>query len=180
MMCPDPKSPETIFGEAIAIESPEDRAAFLDQACQDDPELRRELEKLVMDHFRAGDFLENPAVPDATIGQPITEGPGTVIGPYKLLQQIGEGGMGVVYLADQREPIKRRVALKIIKPGMPYFVMELVNGIPITTYCDQQRLTTSERLDLFIPICQAIQHAQGVHSLVGRKRGDRPPSPRSL
>ena len=195
-MSPDPKSPETIFADAIAIESAEDRATFLDQACQDDPALRRELETLVMNHFRAGDFLENPAVQDATLVQPITEGPGTVIGPYKLLQQIGEGGMGVVYMADQSEPVKRRVALKIIKPGMdtrqviarfegerqalammdhpniarvfeagttetgrPYFVMELVKGVPITQYCDEHRLSPRQRLELFIPVCQAVQHA---------------------
>ena len=122
--------------------------------------------------------------------------PGTRIGPYKLLQQIGEGGMGVVYMAEQHEPVERRVALKIIKPGMdtrqviarfeaerqalammdhpniakvldagttdsgrPYFVMELVNGIPITQYCDEQHLTPRERLELFIPVCQAVQHA---------------------
>lgn len=124
------------------------------------------------------------------------ESPGDQIGPYKLLQQIGEGGMGVVYMAEQKEPVKRRVALKVIKPGMdsrqviarfeaerqalammdhpniarvldagqtdsgrPYFVMELVNGIPVTEYCDEQRLTPTERLRLFVPICHAVQHA---------------------
>ena len=127
---------------------------------------------------------------------PVTEGPGTVIGRYKLLEQIGEGGCGVVYVAEQKVPVKRRVALKIIKLGMdtrqvvarfqaerqalalmdhpniakvldggttksgrPYFVMELVKGIPITRYCDQENLTTRERLDLFIQVCHAIQHA---------------------
>jgi serine/threonine-protein kinase len=121
---------------------------------------------------------------------------GAQIGPYKLLQQLGEGGMGVVYMAEQIEPVERRVALKIIKPGMdtrqviarfeaerqalammdhpnvakvldagttnlgrPYFVMELVKGIPVTQYCDEQHLTPKERLELFIPICQAVQHA---------------------
>ena len=128
--------------------------------------------------------------------RPITEGPGTCIGPYKLLQQIGEGGMGIVYMAEQEKPVRRRVALKIIKPGMdtkqviarfeaerqalalmdhqniarvldagttetgrPYFVMELVHGVPITKYCDDTQLTPRERLELFIPVCQAIQHA---------------------
>ena len=129
-------------------------------------------------------------------------GPGTVIGPYKLLQQIGEGGMGVVYMAEQQEPVRRKVALKIIKPGMdsrqviarfeaerqalammdhqniarvldagttppsqggavgqPYFVMELVHGVPITRFCDDNKLTPRERLALFVPVCQAIQHA---------------------
>ncbi len=126
----------------------------------------------------------------------LSEGPGTKIGPYKLLQQIGEGGMGVVYMAEQEQPVRRKVALKIIKPGMdskqvvarfeaerqalammdhtniarvfdagttesgrPYFVMELVHGVPITHYCDSNQLTPRERLELFIPVCQAIQHA---------------------
>jgi serine/threonine protein kinase len=128
--------------------------------------------------------------------RPIVEGPGSRIGPYKLLQQIGEGGMGVVYMAEQEKPVRRRVALKIIKPGMdtsqviarfeaerqalalmdhqhiakvldagatetgrPYFVMELVRGVPITEYCDRNQLTLKERLELFIPVCNAIQHA---------------------
>ena len=126
----------------------------------------------------------------------ICEGPGTVIGPYKLLQQIGEGGMGVVFMAEQDEPIQRTVALKIIKPGMdtrqviarfeaerqalalmdhpniakvldagttesgrPYFVMELVKGVPITKYCDDKQLPVRTRLELLLPVCQAIQHA---------------------
>ena len=124
------------------------------------------------------------------------EGVGTVIGNYKLLQKIGEGGMGVVYMAEQSEPVVRRVALKIIKPGMdsrqviarfeaerqalalmdhpniarvldagatatgrPFFVMELVKGIPITRYCDEKHLTPRQRLELFVPICHAVQHA---------------------
>ena len=127
---------------------------------------------------------------------PISEGPGTVIGPYKLLQQIGEGGMGVVFMAEQTEPIQRTVALKIIKPGMdtrqviarfeaerqavammdhpniakvldagttdsgrPYFVMELVKGVPITKYCDEKHLPLRARLELFVQVCQAVQHA---------------------
>jgi eukaryotic-like serine/threonine-protein kinase len=134
--------------------------------------------------------------PTALGPRPITEGPGSSIGPYKLIQEIGEGGMGKVYLAAQERPVRRRVALKIIKPGMdteqvvarfeaerqalaimdhpsiakvldagstdsgrPYFVMEVVNGVPITQYCDAARLPTKERLDLFVPVCQAIQHA---------------------
>ena len=132
----------------------------------------------------------------ATVELPITERPGTVIGPYKLLQQIGEGGMGTVFMAEQTQPVQRKVALKVIKPGMdsrqviarfeaerqalammdhvniarvldagatesgrPYFVMELVHGVPITKYCDDNRLTPRERLELFVPVCQAIQHA---------------------
>src|SRR5262249_31877597 len=134
--------------------------------------------------------------PVATTDQPAGEGPGTVIGPYKLLEQIGEGGFGVVYMAEQTEPVRRKVALKILKPGMdtrqviarfeaerqalalmdhpniahvfdggetasgrPYFVMELVRGIPITGFCDENRLHVPERLGLFIGVCQALQHA---------------------
>src|ERR1700687_4167581 len=115
----DSPSPETIFGRAIAMASPAERAAFLNQACGDDPELRREIEKLVMDHFRAGRFLEQPAVPvGATGDNPISEGPGMLIGPYKLLQEIGEGGFGTVFMAEQEHPVRRKVALKVIKAGM--------------------------------------------------------------
>src|SRR3954449_8981453 len=113
-------TPETIFGKAIEIASPQDRSLFLDQACQGNAELRREVEKLVEDHFRAGSFLESPPLSGVhtAIHLQVSERPGTVIGPYKLLQQIGEGGMGVVFMAEQTEPIRRKVALKIIKPGM--------------------------------------------------------------
>ena len=145
-----------------------------------------------------GDTSPTAARSDETqVGsRPILEGPGSRIGPYKLLQQIGEGGMGVVYMAEQEKPVRRRVALKIIKPGMdtaqviarfeaerqalalmdhqhiakvfeagatetgrPYFVMELVRGVPITEYCDRNQLTPKERLELFVPVCNAIQHA---------------------
>jgi len=192
------QTPETIFGEAIEISSRQDRSVFLDRACQGDADLRREVERLVEDHFRAGSFLESPALqePRTAPMKPVAEGPGTVIGPYKLLQQIGEGGMGVVFMAEQTAPLQRTVALKVIKPGMdtraviarfeaerqalalmdhpniakifdagttdsgrPYFVMELVKGIPITEYCDQCDVTTRERLELFVTVCQAIQHA---------------------
>jgi serine/threonine protein kinase/WD40 repeat protein len=138
--------------------------------------------------------METPDTP--TVFVPITEGPGSVIGRYKILEQVGEGGFGVVYVAEQKEPVKRRVALKLIKLGMdtrqvvarfeaerqalalmdhpsiakvldagatetgrPYFVMELVKGIPITTYCDRENLSARGRLELFIQICHAIQHA---------------------
>ncbi len=149
-------------------------------------------------HDEPGSFLRSrPGGPGATVDEPsVTEKPGTVIGPYKLLQQIGEGGMGVVYMAEQQQPVRRKVALKIIKPGMdsaqviarfeaerqalammdhqniakvfdagttargrPYFVMELVHGVPITRFCDDNKLTPRERLALFVPVCQAIQHA---------------------
>jgi len=194
-MTPDRKNPETIFGEAIAIDSPEDRAAFLDQACQNDPELRRELDKLVADHFRAGDFLEHPAA--AIVSPPSAEQPGAVVaGRYKLLEAIGEGGMGTVWMAEQSQPVRRKVALKLIKPGMdsksvlarfeterqalavmdhpniakvldggltesgrPFFVMEYIKGVPITEYCEAARLSIAERLQLFVEVCQAVQHA---------------------
>jgi len=198
------QTPETIFGEAIEIPSREDRSLFLDRACQGNATLRRDVGRLVEDHFRAGGFLESPALAEQLTApvKPIAERPGMVIGPYKLLQQIGEGGMGVVFMAEQTEPIQRTVALKIIKPGMdtrqviarfeaerqavammdhpniarvidagttgepggvspgrPYFVMELVKGVPITRYCDEKHLPLRARLELFMQVCQAVQHA---------------------
>ena len=148
---------------------------------------------------RAGESMEvEPAGATGSLRplRPLLEGPGGVIGPYKLLQKIGEGGMGAVFMAEQERPVRRKVALKVIKPGMdsgrviarfeaerqalammdhpniakvldagatetgrPYFVMELVRGVPITEYCDRNHLTPRERLELFIPVCQAIQHA---------------------
>jgi serine/threonine protein kinase/Flp pilus assembly protein TadD len=187
-----------IFTRALDIERPQERAAFLEQTCGTDATLRARVEALLQSHQAAGSFLQNSplAGKSPTVDQRPLESPGTVIGPYKLLQQIGEGGMGVVYMAEQLEPVKRRVALKIIKPGMdtrqviarfeaerqalalmdhvniarvldagtteqgrPYFVMELVHGMPITKYCDDSRLTPRQRLELFVPICPAIQHA---------------------
>jgi hypothetical protein len=120
-------SPDTIFAQAIEIASAPERTAFLEEACRGDPGLQRELEQLVRDHFRAGAFLERPAAhlvtaveePDrARLLEIISERPGTVIGPYQLLEQIGEGGMGLVFVAEQQEPVRRRVALKVIKPGL--------------------------------------------------------------
>jgi tetratricopeptide (TPR) repeat protein/serine/threonine protein kinase len=185
--------PKAIFFEAVEMQSAAERAAFLAKACGDDAVLRARVEALLRAHDQAGQFLGGQS---PTIDQPLNERPGTQIGPYKLLQQIGEGGMGVVYMAEQIEPVKRRVALKIIKPGMdtrqviarfeaerqalslmdhpniakvldagttesgrPYFVMELVKGQPITQYCDEHHLTPRQRLELLLPVCQAIQHA---------------------
>ena len=110
---------ETILCAAVEIDDPGQRVAYLDHACGNDPVLRREVQQLVDDHFRAGKFLERPGAPvAATIHHPLAERPGTQIGRYKLLEQIGEGGMGVVFMAEQTRPMRRRVALKIIKPGM--------------------------------------------------------------
>jgi serine/threonine protein kinase len=193
------RSEKEIFFEALDKKTPEERAAFLDGACGKNPALRARVEVLLADHFQQDAFMKKPAVegerPTIKV-VPIDEVVGTVIGRYKLLQQIGEGGCGVVYMAEQQEPVSRRVALKVIKLGMdtkgviarfeaerqalarmdhphiakvldagatetgrPYFVMELVRGTKITDYCDQNNLSTRERLDLFIPICHAIQHA---------------------
>jgi len=193
---------ERLFNAAVELTDPAQRAAFLDAACGGDPILRAEIEDLLRHDNAAGDFLSAPAVaPDATSGADPTEPPQreplvTHIGPYKLLEPIGEGGMGTVYMAEQAAPVKRVVALKVIKPGMdsrqvlarfeaerqalalmdhpniakvldagateqgrPYFVMELVKGVPITRFCDERRLTPRERLELAIPVCQAVQHA---------------------
>ncbi len=197
MSSPGHERAETIFGQAIAFSDAVARSEFLNHACAGEPALRAQVEELVQNYLRAGDFLERPPVPPGMTSGPLgMELPGASIGPYKLLQEIGEGGMGVVFMAEQTVPVNRRVALKIIKPGMdtrnvlarfeaerqalalmdhpniakvfdagttaagrPYFVMELVRGVPITTYCDQHRLTPIERLALFLPVCQAVQHA---------------------
>src|SRR5262245_46498247 len=191
-------SPEEIFSAALELDSPEARTAYLDKTCGSDQELRRRVERLLDAQPKLGSFLNSPAA-GATVSldpPPRLEGPGTVIGPYKLLESIGEGGMGTVFMAEQTKPVRRKVALKIIKPGMdtrhvivrfeaerqalalmdhpniarvldagatesghPYFVMELVRGIPITEYCDQQRLSIPERLELFVLVCRAVQHA---------------------
>ena len=188
---------ESIFPKALAKGSEQERAAYLDQACAGDPELRREVEALLLAHRQGGGILEAPpAGLDSTAVCRAADGIGSLIGPYKLLEKIGGGGMGVVYMAEQLHPVHRKVALKIIKPGMdsgqviarfeaerqaltmmehpniarvldagttesgrPYFVMELVKGIPITDYCDQAQLSTRQRLELFIQICHAVQHA---------------------
>jgi serine/threonine protein kinase/Flp pilus assembly protein TadD len=194
-----------VFVAAVQL-PPERWPAFLEGACAGDGELRRQVSDLLREHQQAGSFLDQPAAslratgafdPAADgVAATVQEGPGTRIGPYKLLELIGEGGMGTVWMAEQREPVQRRVALKIVKAGMdtrqvvarfeaerqalalmdhpniakvldggttvggrPYFVMDLVKGTPITRYCDEHRLTPRERLELFLPVCQAIQHA---------------------
>src|SRR5262245_44779644 len=187
-----------IFLDAVEKESPAERAAFLDRACAGNLVLRHRLEALLAADDLSGAVLDRPpvSIPPTAAFEPIVEQPGSVIGSYRLLQQIGEGGMGLVFMAEQLQPVKRKVALKIIKPGMdskqvvarfeaerqalammnhpniaqvfdagatdsgrPYFVMELVRGVPITHYCDQNNLTPRERLELFVPVCHAVQHA---------------------
>jgi serine/threonine protein kinase len=220
-----------LFLRAAEVESPDERRLFLDQQCSDDAALRAQVESLLAASAKVGSFLSQPAARALAASQetvdhePIAERPGTIIGPYKLLQQIGEGGFGVVYMAEQEKPVRRMVALKIIKPGMdtalviarfeaerqalalmdhpniarvldagtteekdeggrmkdeqsknssdssfilhpssfrggrPYFVMELVKGIPITEFCDQNHLLPEARLKLFVDVCHAVQHA---------------------
>jgi serine/threonine protein kinase/WD40 repeat protein len=207
---------ETVFFAALGKADPAERAAYLNAACGAYAELRRQVERLLAAHPDVGSFLhEDPVQPSplarvepgeqvgATVEGPAAERAGTVIGPYKLLQEIGEGGMGTVWMAQQQEPVKRVVALKLIKAGMdsrqvitrfeaerqalalmdhpniarvldggttkgesggvspwrPYFVMDLVKGVPITRYCDEHHLTPRQRLELFVPVCQAVQHA---------------------
>src|SRR5438874_2258743 len=189
---------EAIFHVARKLVPREVRDAYLHQVCREDRGLQDRLGALLRVYEQEQSFLESPAVePAFTVGIPaLAEGPGTVIGLFNLLEVIGEGGMGVVYMAEQTQPVRRKVALKIIKPGMdthqviarfeaerqalammdhpniarvldagatdsgrPYFVMELVKGVPITTYCDEHHLTPKERLELFVRVCRAVQHA---------------------
>jgi serine/threonine protein kinase len=217
---------DQVFDEALALAASEERKQFLDAACGDDAALRQRVELLLRAHGEAKSFLETPVVDARALRAEPSCAPGTQVGPYLLLEQIGEGGMGVVYVAQQTEPIRRRVAVKIIKPGMdtrqviarfeaerqalammdhpniakvldagavglalpdtiagqqsrqaqpdlltpdpcpltpasgrPYFVMELVRGLAITDYCDQARLSTRGRLELFMTVCHAVQHA---------------------
>ena len=192
----DPHRVKDVF--AAALDRPAgDRAAFLDRECAGDPDLRRRLDVLLAAHDDPESALERPlAGPTGDYEPPIAEAEGSVIGPYTLREQIGEGGFGLVFVAEQTQPVRRKVALKVIKPGMytrqvvarfeaerqalalmdhpniakvldagatdngrPYFVMELVRGVPITEYCDGCNLTTRESLELFISVCQAVQHA---------------------
>jgi serine/threonine protein kinase len=188
---------ESIFAQARELESPAERAVYLDRACGDDRNLRAAVESLLRaDDARACDLLDLPERSAATLDRPGVERPGVAIGPYVLVQELGEGGMGVVWLAQQAHPVRRRVALKIIKPGAdsrrviarfeaerqalalmdhpniakvfdagatdcgrPYFSMELVEGAPITKYCDDRQLAPRQRLRIFLAVCQAVQHA---------------------
>jgi len=193
------KSARSIFSHAVEQLSTEEWPQYLDEACHS-KQLRQEVELLLVAHQQDGDLVDRArraflnAMP--TDLQPPSESAGLQIGPYKLLQEIGEGGMGVVWMAEQLEPVRRRVALKVIKPGMdsrqviarfeaerqalammdhpsiarvldagttqsgrPYFVMELVHGVPLTKFCAENRFTLRQRLELLIPVCNAIQHA---------------------
>jgi WD40 repeat protein/serine/threonine protein kinase len=201
-----PISPKDLFVRALGL-ALGDRAAFLDEACAGDAPTRAEVERLLGAHEEAGDFLADVTrdVPPGarvdsgttvTVDAPDEVGRGTRIGPYKVLQKIGEGGFGTVFMAEQEHPVRRRVALKVIKLGMdtrqviarfeaerqalammehpniakvfdagataegrPFFVMELVKGIAITEYCDVNKLSTRQRLELFTAVCRALQHA---------------------
>src|SRR5262245_13837673 len=204
-MTAPPRSLKELFLAALEV-SPEDRAAWLERECAADAGLCEHLRLMLAAHDAPQSLLDRPAgSPEAslpregvgpTVDQPMAKRPGTVIGPYKLLEQIGEGGMGTVFMAEQAQPVQRKVALKLIKSGMdsrrvvarfeaerqalalmdhphiakvldagttdsglPYFVMELVKGVPITNYCDDRNLTPRERLELFMPVCHAVQHA---------------------
>jgi serine/threonine protein kinase/predicted Zn-dependent protease len=201
-----------IFLAALEFVAPEERARYVERACHGQARLQEQVRSLLRANEQADSFLEAPAIalvqadltaplgqaflPATVNGEQLTEQVGALIGPYKLLEQIGEGGMGLVYMAEQQRPVRRLVALKVIKPGMdsrqvvarfeaerqalammdhpniarvldagttetgrPYFVMELVRGYPITEYCDQQRLSVRQRLELLIQVCQAVQHA---------------------
>ncbi|MFO0811553.1 MAG: serine/threonine-protein kinase [Gemmataceae bacterium] len=193
---------ESIFAAARAIADPAERAAYLDHACAGDAALRREVDELLAADGRTGQFLDAP--PSVPVWQPGPYRPpesvgtaGAVIaGRYKLLQKLGEGGMGTVWMAEQTAPVKRLAALKLVKPGMdsgeviarfeaerqalalmdhpniakvldggttadgrPFFVMELVKGLPLTAYCDERLLTVRQRLELFAQVCAAVQHA---------------------
>jgi eukaryotic-like serine/threonine-protein kinase len=186
---------EAIFHEARNLAGDE-RPAFLERACANDVGLREQVDELLRANDLVGDFLESSLGSPDVESAPISETPGTRIGPYKLLEQIGEGGFGTVFMAEQEHPVRRRVALKIIKLGMdtrsvvarfeqerqalalmdhpniarvfdagateqgrPYFVMELCIGDSITDYCDKHSLPIAQRLELFVQVCQAVQHA---------------------
>ena len=185
---------------ALDFETASSQADFIDHECGGDETLKARVEALLHSHRAAGSFLHDQPL----VGQPSdpgelspqAEGPGTLIGSYKLLERIGEGGFGVVYMAEQQKPVRRKVALKIVKPGMdtrqviarfeaerqalaimdhaniakvldggvsplgrPYFVMDLIKGVPVTDFCDHNQLPPRRRLELFITVCHAVQHA---------------------
>jgi eukaryotic-like serine/threonine-protein kinase len=183
---------DTIFLNAREIDNPTERLAYLEQACGSDAELRARVTAMLQEADAADKYFGSGEIESPQR----TEIPETTIDRYQLLKKIGEGGMGILYLAEQREPVVRKVALKIIKEGMdtrqvvarfeaerqalammdhpnickvldggvtetkrPYFVMDLVQGLPITQFCDEAKLSTGGRLELFLEVCSAIQHA---------------------
>lgn len=199
-------SARAVFLEAIELTDEADRQRFVENQCRGDQRLRAKVLALLSAHQDPASLLENPLVAAGNFAtelheptqeeNPLSEQSGSTIGPYKLLQEIGQGGFGVVYMAEQQEPVRRTVALKILKPGMdtreviarfeaerqalalmdhpniarvldagatdsgrPYFVMELVRGVPLTEFCDKNGFTPNQRLELFVMICQAVQHA---------------------
>ncbi len=207
-MTPAQPDLKALFLEALERPEGPERAEFLEVACRGEASLRDQVEELLEAHVRAGGFLGSASETtaegdpgldnseDAAPTGPITEGPGSRIGPYTIIRRLGEGGMGIVFLAEQERPVHRKVALKVIKPGMdteqvvarfeaerqalalmdhpgiarvfdagatgsgrPFFVMELVNGVPINEYCDRERLSPRHRLELFVAVCRAIEHA---------------------
>ena len=194
---------QALFAATLEFPDPAHREAFLEKACAGDPALRSRIQALLDAHFRAEDFFDfvpPPPRPDPSDGVPVREHASdsdqAYIGPYRIVRRLGEGGCGVVYLAEQEAPVRRSVALKVVRLGMdteriisrflrerqalammshpciariyeagatdsgrPYFAMELVEGERITTYCETHRLTIEQRLELFIPVCLAVQHA---------------------
>ncbi len=184
---------DSVFWAAMAIQNSEERSAFLEQACGENVEMQEMIQDMISAYPKAEHFLEYTAEKSSGC---FTEGPGQVIGGYRLLEEIGEGGFGIVFKAEQLTPLHRIVAFKVIKPGMdtrqvtarfeaerqalammdhphiarvfdagatesgrPYFVMEFVQGVPITDYCNQCGLGIEERLNLYLDTCQAVQHA---------------------
>jgi serine/threonine protein kinase/Tfp pilus assembly protein PilF len=196
-MVKQPIEEKEVFNRARHIATPEERLAYLQTACGHDPAALRRIHELLRVYEQERSFLESsPVAPSAGLDASHNERPDTVIGAYRLLEHIGEGGFGVVYMAEQQQPVRRKVALKVLKPGMdtrqviarfeaerqalalmdhpniarifdggetdggrPYFVMELVRGVPITDFCDQNQLPPQDRLKLFLTVCQAVQHA---------------------
>ena len=188
---------KSIFLGAVEIYHPTEREAYLAEKCGNNEALRAEINALLAAHLQSDQLLDASQASPLTLDvSEMSAQLGSEVGPYRLLQKIGEGGMGVVYMAEQKEPVKRRVALKIIKPGMdsrqivarfeaerqalalmdhpniarvfdagcaenghPYFVMELVKGVPITQFCDDNHLTARQRIELFVSVCHAVQHA---------------------
>ncbi|MFO0912074.1 MAG: FG-GAP-like repeat-containing protein [Pirellulales bacterium] len=185
-----------IFLEAIEQHAPDEWDQYLDRACGNDLALRQRVAQLLAAHLQENQLLDNGALVDVISASPVVERPGMMVGPYRLGSEIGEGGFGIIFAAEQSQPMRRSVAIKILKPGIdtrqvvarfeaerqalalmdhpniarifdggvapsgrPFFAMELVDGLPITKFCEQRGLTLKERLTLFIDVCQAVQHA---------------------